>query len=112
MTILRTAASASGAMSESLTVPTGDVYRLVSVTLGLNAAPTTSENYTITLDAVDGPNHDVLLYSLDIGAGGHEDVVWQPSQLLYLIGGDQVDVVWANTDNRTWGLLITVEKVA
>lgn len=111
MTVLRTAASASGAMSETLTVPAGDVYRLVSVTLGLNAAPTTSENLTITLDAVDGPNYDVLLYSVDLGAGGDTDLVWQPSELLYLLGGDQVDVVWSNTDTRTWGLLITVEAV-
>lgn len=110
-TILRKAASGNGPIAESFGVPVGDVYRLISVTLGLNLAPTTSEDYTITLDAVDGGNYDALLYSLDIGAGGYEDVVWQPDELLYLMGGDGLDVVWANTDNRTWGLLITMEVV-
>ena len=76
------------------------------------AAPTTSENFTITLDANAGPNYDVLLYSLDPSAASTTDIFWQPDQPIVLEGGDAIDVVYANTDTRTWGVQVTVESVA
>jgi hypothetical protein len=111
MTILRIPANGNGPVAESLTMPLGETYRLVSVTLNLNAAPTTSENFTITLDAVTGPEYDTLLYSLDLAAGATTDLLWQPDGDFFVQGGDQIDVAWTNSNGRTWGLLITAEVV-
>jgi hypothetical protein len=79
--------------------------------LNLNAAPTTSENLTITLDAIEGAAYDTLLYSLDLAAGATTDLVWQPDAKLVIVGGDKLTVAWNNAGGRTWGLLITAEVV-
>jgi len=94
-----------------MTVPSGQVYQVLSVTLNLSSAPTTSENFTLTLDAVDGNNYDTVLYSLDLSAASTTDLLWQPDEPPVLVGGDGLDAVWANTDNRTWGLMMTMQRV-
>ena len=98
-------------MAVTHAVPAGDTHRLMSVSCAFNAAPTTSENFTITLDANAGANYDVLLYSLDPSAASTTDIFWQPDAPILLEGGDAVDVVFANTDTRTYGVQVTVEKV-
>ena len=60
----------TGRLATSLTVPAGQTYRLVSVTLNLNAAGTTSEDCTITLNANAGNAYDVLLYTNDLATTG------------------------------------------
>jgi hypothetical protein len=110
MAIYKTSASGSGLINVTHTVPTSRTYQLVSVSLNLNAAPTTSENYTITLDALAGAEYDIVLYSLDLSAGSTTDVFWFPDQPLYLVGGDAVDVAYTNTDGRTYGVQITVRE--
>ena len=92
-------------------VPVGQHYRLVSVTLNLNTAPTTSENYTITLDANAGAVYDTLLYTLDLSAAAVTDLVWQPDEEIILEGGDQIEVRYDNTDTRTFGAQITFKAV-
>jgi hypothetical protein len=92
-------------------VPVGQHYRLVSFTLNLSAAPTTSENLTVTLDAHAGAIYDTLLYSLDLSAGATADLVWQPEDEILLEGGDVVTVAWANTDARNWGAQLTFKAV-
>ena len=98
-------------LSSSLTVPASRTYKLISVTLALNTAPTTSENFTITLNANAGAAYDVLLYSLDLSAGSTTDLVWFPDEQLLLEGGDAIDVAYTNTDSRTYGLQITAQGV-
>ena len=109
--VFKMKASGNGAIAESMTVPDGAAYRLISVSLNLDIAPTTSENYTITIDDAFGNPFDVLLYSLDISAGSTTDVFWQPDEELMLVGGDAIDVAFANTDARTYGLVFTVKRV-
>ena len=99
------------AMAVSAVVPAGSTYRLVSVTLNMSAAPTTSENFTITLDANAGAVYDVLLYSLDLSTGSTTDIVWYPDELFLLEAGDAVDVAYANTDVGTYGVQITMMAV-
>jgi len=94
-----------------LTVPAGQTYRLVSVSLHFSATPTTSENFTVTLNAASGPAYDVLLYSVDPGGGALQDIVWMPDEELFLEGGDVLDIAYTNTDNRTWGVQITAKGV-
>ena len=95
----------------SMTVPAGQTYRLVSVTLHMSAAPTTSESFTITLDANAGAVYDTLLYSLDLSISSVTNLIWVPDAPLLLEGGDAVDVAYANTDGRTYGVQITAEAV-
>ena len=101
----------TAALALSGAVPVGQHYRLMSVTLNLSAAPTTSENLTITVDAHAGAIYDILLYSLDLSAGATTDLVWQPDPEIILEGDDVIDVAWANTDAVNWGAQLTFKAV-
>ena len=109
--VFKVNATGAVAIAASMTVPAGGTYRLVSVTLALDAAPTTSEDFTITLDANAGAAYDVLLYSLDLSLGSTVDLVWFPGEPLLLEGGDAIDVAYTNTDTGTYGVQITAEAV-
>jgi len=109
--VLRTAATGLGPIAETFLVPAGATYQVVSVSLNLNLAPTTAENFTVSLDAYDGVLYDVVLYALDLTTGATTDLVWQPNEPFYACSGDAIDVTWANTDGRTWGLLVTLMEV-
>ena len=98
-------------LAASLVVPAGQTYRLISVTLHMSAAPTTSENFPVTLDASAGAPYDTLLYSLDLSVSSVTNLLWQPDEPLLLEGGDAIDVAYANTDGRTYGVQITAEAV-
>ena len=92
-------------------VPAGQHYRLVSVSCNFNAAPTTSENFTVTLDANAGAIYDLLLYSLDPSAASTTDILWQPDEEIILEGGDEIDVQFDNTDAVNYGAQITFKAV-
>ena len=109
--VLKQPESGQGPMNETLVIDVGKTYQLVSVTLKVSVAPTTSENLTITKRAAAGAVYDVPLYILDLSILGATSVVWQPDQPLYLVGGDSVDATWTNTDDRLWGLEYTVLRI-
>ena len=75
-TTLKINGTGTAALALNGTVPVGQTYRLISFTLNLSAAPTTSENLTVTLDAEAGAIYDTLLYSLDLSAGATADLLW------------------------------------
>jgi len=104
-------ATGTAALTLNGTVPVGQCYRLIGLTLNLSAAPTTSENLTVTLDAHAGAIYDTLLYSLDLSAGATADLLWQPDPEVLLEGGDVITVAWANTDARNWGAQLTFKAV-
>jgi len=101
----------NGPIAATMTVPPGNVYRVLAVSCNFNIAPTSSENFTITIDDDQGPNYDLLLYTLDPSAASTTDILWQPDEELMLVGGDDLDVAFDNTDGRTWGLLFYVKAV-
>jgi len=101
----------AAAIAASLTVPASATYQLISVTMHADAAATTSENLTITLNANAGAAYDTLLYSLDLSAASTVDLVWYPDEPLLLEGGDAVDVAFTNTDTDTYGVQITAMAV-
>ena len=111
MSVYKVNGTGAGAIATSMTVPSGGTYRLMSVSLNLNVAGTTSNDFTITLDANAGADYDVLLYTADLATAGVTDLVWMPDEPLYLEGGDAVDVAWANSELRTYGVQITMEAV-
>lgn len=104
-------ATGSGALDLTHKVPYHEVQQLLSVTLHLSAAPTTSENFTITLDSGHGGAFDTLLYSLDLSTASTVNLVWQPDAPLYLFDGDAVDVKYANTDAGVFGVTLTCKAV-
>jgi hypothetical protein len=104
-------ATGAGAINESLVVEDGKTYQLISVSLKVDVAPTTSESFVITRGSAGGAVYDVPLYTLDLSIIGVTSIVWQPDQPLYLVGGDSLDVAWTNTDDRQWGLEYTVMRV-
>jgi hypothetical protein len=96
----------AGSITEAIEVPVSQAYKIEHVTLHLSVAPTTSENFTITMDAKDGAQYDTLLQSVDLSASATTDLVWYPDEQLYLTGGDSLDVAFANTDGVTFGLQV------
>lgn len=110
-TTLRISAEGNGPLLEGVVVPVGSTYRVLSVSMALNVGAATSENLLIGLDAIEGANYDVIFYTLDPSTIPTLDMVWWPDGELRILGGDRLGVGWANTDGRTWGLLMTVEVV-
>ena len=101
----------AAAIATSMTVPAGRTYQLLSVSLKYNTAPTTSESFTITLNANAGAAYDTLLYTIDPSLTSITSLIWQPEQPMYLEGGDAIDVAYTNTDTRTYGVQITAAEV-
>lgn len=104
-----------GAITATAAVPVGQTYRLMHVTChfggAVSVAPTTSEDFTITLDTINGTVFDPLLYSVDPSAGATTDILWYPDEELFIIGGDQIDVAFDGSDNIEFGVLITLKRV-
>jgi hypothetical protein len=104
-------ATGAGPVNESLVTDIGKTHQLASVTFKVDVAPTTPEDFTITLESAAGDVYDVPLYILDLSIIGVTSIVWQPDQPLYLVGGDAISVTWTNTDDRQWGLGITLKRI-
>lgn len=90
-------------------VPSGQCYRVVSVTAHFSAAPVSAGSLTVTLDAADGSDYDTLLQTESMI--GLTDYVWLPNQDYMILGGDAVRVAYANPDNRTYGVRVTLKAV-
>ena len=100
-----------GLIDYGVTVPNGTHCRLVSVSCSFSAAPTTSENFTVDLDAVAGAAFDLRLYTLDPSAGSTTDILWQPDCDLILEGNDRIVVAYPGSDGAVYGVQVTLEKV-
>lgn len=107
--VYRTRAQGGGLIVLSASVPEGSAYRLMHVTLHLSAAPVTAGNLTVTLNGEGGSNYDTLLKTASMV--GVTDWTWQPDTDLILLGGDAVDVAYANPDARVYGVQITLKAV-
>lgn len=109
--ILTFPATGNAALNLSAAVPQSQAYQVISLSVNLSAAPTTAENLTVTLNSHYGAVYDVLLYSVDPSAGAITDIFWQPDEEIDLVGGDAIDVAYANTDVNTYGAVITLKAV-
>lgn len=105
-----TVTNITGAAAIDVDYAPGSAFWLESVTLNLSAAPTTSQNFTIVLDAGDGAAYDTTLYSGDLSVlgGGVTDLVYQPALEMLFESTDALDVDWTNSDGRTYGIRIVV----
>ena len=102
----------AAAIATSMTVPAARTYRLLSVSLKFNAAPTTAGAFTVTLNANAGAAYDVVLYTVDPSATSITSLFWQPDEPIYLEGGDAIDVAYANANTKTYGVQITARGVS
>jgi hypothetical protein len=106
--VSKTAATGTAAIAASTGAFT-QAFELDNITLHLSAAGTTSENFTVTLNAFDGAAYDTVLVSEDLSTDSVIDLVLTPEEdgipTLYAIG-DAIDVAWPNTETRTYGLRI------
>jgi len=102
--------SATGAAAIAATTASTKRFRLIAVTCHLDAGPTTSENFTVTLDALDGAAYDTVLLAIDPSLVAAQDIVYIPDEALIVEAGDQVAVAYANTDTGTYGVRIVIEE--
>ncbi len=103
--------STTGAVAMAASFTVVRACRLLGVTVKFSAAPTSSENLTITKNANAGAAYDVVLGSVDPSVGSLTSVVWEPQQEIWLEPGDSVDVAYTNTNTRTYGTQITLREV-
>ena len=104
--IVTTRATGAVAVATSIKPPSGTAFQLYGFYLNLSSAPTTSENFTVTLDSGGGAAYDTNIYTRDLTVGSVTDVVKMFDEPIICTGGDEIDFAWANTDTRTYGLTI------
>lgn len=96
-----------GAIDIDWTAP-ADVF-LEQITMAWNIAPTTSEEFTLVRDAIDGTNYDCVFRQ--------EDPSLAPWRFWVCVTGfrfDTGDIVrfdYANTDDRTIGVVMWFRQV-
>ena len=98
---------ATGAAAISVTLKPTQRFRLDGITLHLNAAPTTSQNFTVTLNSNEAAAYDTVLFKHDLTVGSITDLdlTFGEKQHKY-DPGTAIDVAWTNTDTKTYGLTI------
>jgi len=104
--ILITRATGSAGLSTTLSPAIG--FELIDVRIHVGVAPTTSENFTITLDSDTGTAYDTLIYSYDMKTV--TDILWTPEETVKFDAGDSLDFAWTNTDTKTYGLEIRYRR--
>ena len=99
---------ATGATTIAKTLAPGAKFRLLRVELHLSAA-STQETFTLTLDAGNGAVYDVLLFSENMATDTPQDLIIPFGKGYEFEASDEIDVAWANSDTRTYGLRIVYE---
>ncbi len=106
--IFQYATATSSAIAEALAP--GTPFELISIHLNLSAAGTTSESFTVNLDAGRTATvYDTLLYTVNTltgsSSGGTITDLFVPFGKSYtFMEDDEIDCAWANTEDRTYGL--------
>lgn len=81
---------------------------LWGVSLAMAVLPTTSENFTVTLDATAGAAYDHLVSSLDLDTLDVASVFREFDSGIFLDPGDKLFAHFPNTEAKAWGLQITL----
>jgi len=78
----------------------GKELDFVLCTWTAGSAPTTNENFVVTLDSSLGADYDVPLYTVDPAAASAADIFWRPDDGPIRLGkNDQIKVTYANSDD-------------
>ena len=81
---------------------------LRSVTVHISSAPTTSQNFVITLTPAEGPTFATVIYKQDLAAGSITDISLTDVNVI-LLPGDVLTTTYTNTDTRTFGIRYVLE---
>lgn len=89
----------AGAIAEALAP--GVKFRLLRIEFHFSAAPTTSEDLTVTLDAGDGSTYDTLQDTQDPSVDSLTDLILGYGDGYEFEADDEVDIAYANSDTAT-----------
>lgn len=102
---------ATGAAAIAETLAPGVTFRLLRVELHLSSAPSTSQDFTITLNAGNGSAYDVVIHKEDLSVGSITDLTIPFGEGFEYEADDEIDIAYTNTDTRTYGLRIVYETL-
>ena len=105
------AVTATGAAAINTTTAVAAEWKLLQVTVHFSTAPTTSQNFVLTLDNTTGVAYDTVLYSINPSLSAATDLVFTPDSELKFRSGDEVVATFTNTDTRTYGLTIYYQLI-
>lgn len=97
----------TGAAAIAASLAPGEAFHLLGFELHLNAALSTSQDFTVTKDAGAGTAYDTELYSRDLGSDSVKDLIYyfdKPIKCYHK--DDEIDFAYTNTDTKTYGLTI------
>jgi hypothetical protein len=103
--------NATGAVAINTTTAIANEFKLLKVLCHFSSAPTTSENFVVTLDSAAGAAYDTVLKSVNPSSTSSTDIVFLPEGEMKFVSGDEVKVTFTNTDTRTYGLSIYYQLV-
>jgi hypothetical protein len=103
--------NATGAAAISSTTAVAAEFKLMAITCHFSAAPTTSENFVIKLDATAGAAYDTTLYSVNPSLSAATDIAYIPDGELKFKANDEVVVTFTNTNARTYGLSVYYQLI-
>lgn len=98
----------SGAIASTI-VPKGGEFRLAGYTIHASAA-LAAEAITFTLDAIDGAAYDVEILNDTTVAGTSDKYMIPADERIPLKPGDEIDIAYANTNSRTVGIKVFIER--
>lgn len=93
--------SFTGAAAISETIAPGVAFRLLRIEAHWSAAPTTSQSFTVTLDAGDGSAYDTLLDTVNPSTNSDTDLVFGYGVGYEFEHDDAIDIAYTNTDTKT-----------
>ena len=103
--------NATGSAAINSTTAVAAEFKLLKVTCHFSAAPTTSENFQLKLDAVAGAAYDTVLYVLNPSLSAATDIVFLPDGEMKFKTGDELVTTFTNTDTRTYGLSVYYQLI-
>jgi hypothetical protein len=100
---------ATGSAAINTTTAIAAEFKLLKVVCHFDAAPTTSEDFVITLDSAAGAAYDTVLRSVDPSVGSATDIVYEIGENFK--SGDEIVTTFTNTDGNTYGLSVYYQLI-
>ena len=100
---------ATGSAAIAMTIAPGQPFQIDEVRVHLNAVGGATENLTITLDSGTSAVYDTVLLTQAMAAAS--DVVWKPDRPYIFNATDEVDIAYANTNTRTYGVEVIYSTI-
>ena len=104
-----TAKKATWNSAINLSTTVRNQFKLNSITVHFDTAPTTSEDLIVTLDGKDWSTYDVVLYRINPGNSKANDIVFMPDCDLFFEDGDIITATYPNTDLITYWIRIVTQ---